>query len=85
MGQISQNNVSPFTQSNLCTTTFHGTIDLWLLLTGGRCSKVGLRYKDSNWDSKIVVAVGKRSLLGSGRIAQILFNPQLKFQKTLQN
>jgi hypothetical protein len=54
-------------QSNLYTTTTLGTPNLWLLLTGGRCSKVGFCYEDSNWDSKMVVAVGGWSLFGGGR------------------
>ncbi len=32
------------------------------LLTGGHSSEVGLCYKDLNWDSEIVVAVGRWSL-----------------------
>ncbi len=32
-------------QSNLCTTTTLGTQNLWLLLTGGRCSEVALCYQ----------------------------------------
>jgi hypothetical protein len=37
------------------------------VLTGGRCSKVGLCYKDLNRDSKMVVSVGRWSLFGGGR------------------
>jgi hypothetical protein len=29
------------------------------LLTGGCCSEVGFCYKDSNWDSLVVVVAGK--------------------------
>ncbi len=54
-------------QSNLCTTTNLGTQNLWQLLTGGSCSEVGLCYKNLNWDSKIVVAVGRWSLFRGGR------------------
>ncbi len=35
---------------------------MWPLLTGGRCSEVVSCYKDSNWDSKRVVAVDRWSL-----------------------
>ncbi len=35
---------------------------MWPLLTGGRCSKGALCYKDLNWDSKMVAAVAKLSL-----------------------
>ncbi len=54
-------------QSNLCTTTTLGTPNLWPLLTGGRCSEVGLCYEVSNWDFKMVVAVGNWSLFGGSR------------------
>jgi hypothetical protein len=40
-------------QSDLCTMTTLGTPTLWPLWTGGRCS---------NWDSKMMVAVGRWSL-----------------------
>jgi hypothetical protein len=36
--------------------------NLWPLLTGGRCSEVAVCYNDSNWDSKMVVVVGRWSL-----------------------
>jgi len=34
---------------------------LWPLLTGGYCSEVGfgLCYEDLNWDSNMIVAVGR--------------------------
>jgi hypothetical protein len=32
-------------QSNLCTMSTLGTPNLWPLLTGGRCSGVGVYYK----------------------------------------
>jgi hypothetical protein len=51
-----------FIQSNLCTTTTLGATNVWPLLTGGRCSEVVLCYEDQNWDSKMVVVVGKMSL-----------------------
>ncbi len=54
-------------QSNLCTSTTPGTSNLWPLFTGGRCSEVGLFYKDLSWDSKMVVAVCTWSLSGGGR------------------
>jgi hypothetical protein len=54
-------------QSNLCTTTTLGTPNLWPLLTGGRCSEVGLCYEVSNSDFKMVVAVGRWLLFGGGR------------------
>ncbi len=57
------------------TTTF-GTPNLWPLFTGGRCSVVGLCYKDSNWDSKVVVAVGRWSLFGSGRSLRYDYEPK---------
>jgi hypothetical protein len=44
-----------------------GTLSLWPLLTDGCCSEVALRYKGSNWDSKIVVFVGRWSLFGGSR------------------
>ncbi len=47
---------------SLCTTTTRGTPNLLLLLTSGRCSEVGLCNKDSNWDSKVMVAVDRCSL-----------------------
>jgi hypothetical protein len=56
-----------YVQSNFCTTTTLRTPNLWLLLTGGRCSEVGLCYKESNWDSKRIVAVSRWSLYGGGR------------------
>jgi len=34
--------LSHIIQSNLCTTTTLGTLNLWPLLTGGRCSEVYL-------------------------------------------
>jgi hypothetical protein len=41
--------------------------NLWPLLTGGRCSEVGLCFfKDLNWDFKIEVVLSKWSLLGVG-------------------
>jgi len=43
--------------------TILGTQNLWLLLTGGRCSEVALRYKNFNLVTKIVVAVDKWSLI----------------------
>ncbi len=46
-----------------------------LLLTDGRCSKVGLFYKDSNGDSKFVVTVGRLKLFGDDR--------QLRFDCTV--
>jgi hypothetical protein len=49
-------------QSNLCTTTTLGIPNLWPLLTGGRCSVVGLCYEDSNWDSELVFVAGMWSL-----------------------
>ena len=54
-------------QSNLCTTTTPGTQNVWPLLTGGRCSEVGLYYKNGKWDPKMVVAIGRWSLFGGGR------------------
>ncbi len=33
-------------QLNLCITTTLGTQNLWLLLTGGRCSEVALCYEN---------------------------------------
>ncbi len=53
-------------QSNLCTTTVLGTPNLWPLLTGGCCSEVDLCYKYLNWDPKMVVTVGRWSLIGDG-------------------
>ncbi len=47
-------------QSNLCTTK---TPNLWLLMTGGRCSEV---TKAPILDSKKVVIVVKWSLFGGG-------------------
>jgi hypothetical protein len=41
------------------TTTTLGTPNLWPLLTGGRCSVVGLCYKDLHRESDMVVAVGR--------------------------
>ena len=38
----------------------------WLLLTGGRCSEVHLRYKSSKWDLKILAIKGMWSLFGGG-------------------
>ncbi len=38
--------------------------NLWLLLTGSRCSEEGLCYK---WDYKMMAAVGRWSLFGGGR------------------
>ncbi len=38
----------------------------WSLLTGGRCSGVGVFYEESNWDSKLVSPGGKWSLFGGG-------------------
>ena len=52
----------PKVQANLCTTTTLGTLNLWPLLTGGRCSEVALCYENWKWDSKMVVAVGRWSL-----------------------
>jgi hypothetical protein len=49
-------------QSSLCVTATIGTQNMWLLLTGDRCSEIGFCYKDANLDSKIVVAVGRWSL-----------------------
>ncbi len=49
-------------QSNLCTTAIPWTQNLWPLLKSGRCSMVGLCYRDWNSGSKTVVAVGKWSL-----------------------
>jgi hypothetical protein len=46
------------------TTATFGILNLWPLLTGGRCSEVGLCYYDLNWDSKMAVAVGRWSLTG---------------------
>ncbi len=54
-------------QSNMCTTTTLGTPNFWPLLTGGRCLEVGLCCRDSNWDYKMMVAVGTWSLFGVGR------------------
>ncbi len=53
-------------KSNLCATTTPGIQNLWPLLTGGRCLEVALCYEDLNCVSKIVVAVGRWSLLGGG-------------------
>jgi len=55
------------TQSNLCTTTTLGTPTLWPLLTDDRFSDAGLCYKDSNWDSKLMVAIDRWSVFGGGR------------------
>ncbi len=54
-------------QSNLCTTTPLGTHYLGQLLTAGCCSEVTLCYKDLNWDTKMMVILGRWSLFGGGR------------------
>ncbi len=53
--------------SNQCTTATLRTPNKWPLLTSGRCLDVGLCYKDLNMNSKMVVDVGKCSLIGGGR------------------
>jgi hypothetical protein len=44
-------------QSNLSTTTTHGTPKLWSLLSGGRCSEVLLCSKSGKRDATIVVVI----------------------------
>ena len=59
-GRKSHLSVSPkFVQSNLCTTTTLGTLNLRPLLKGGRCLEVALCYENWKWDPKMVVAVGR--------------------------
>ncbi len=59
-------------QSSLFTTTTLGNQNLWPLLTGGRFLEEGLCYKNLNWKLKIVVAVGRWSLFGGGRVQSSL-------------
>ncbi len=56
---------------HLCTTTTLGTPKLWPLLTGDRCSEVGLCYKNLNWGSKMVVVVGRWLLFGGGCYSEV--------------
>ena len=53
-------------QSNLCTTTTLGTLNLWPLLTGCCCSEVALCYIKGKWGCKMVVVVGRWSFFGGG-------------------
>ena len=41
-----------FVLLNLCTTTTLGTLNLWPLLKGGRCSEVALCYTKWKWHPK---------------------------------
>ncbi len=49
---LEKRNTSLQVQSNLCTTNTIGTLNLWSLLTGGRCSEVALCNKSWKWDPK---------------------------------
>ena len=44
-----------------------GTLNLWPLLTGSRCSEVALCYKKWKWDPEMMVVVGRSSFFGGGR------------------
>ena len=60
--QIKMKYCTVMVQSNLCTTTTLGTLNLWPLLTGGRCSEVALCYKKVKMEPQNGVVAGRWSL-----------------------